>query len=175
MADQGAIARYYRTAYPQANAANASYPETYWYRPIRFHGGHAGQMYLGVGADGNFRPSAIAEQVTASGYWRWYRPGVHKVKWRVTASVVNTITVVLKKTTDAAPRPTIRVLRDSRLGVSEATATAAAGTGSDQTLSLSVTPSASGVLIVQMEWLPALPLPVPTEGLYVDWKTVGFS
>jgi len=148
------------------------FPEQYWRYGAQV-GATSLLRYIPAGGGGFARPYPAGDLLKADGYWRWHHPWTHRRRVLLQTGVARTISVVCICTTDLAPRPTIRLLANAALGISEQSATMPAGPNTERTLTLTVTAGASGVAWLQLEWL-AMPSGKDQQD-WVGWKTLGAS
>lgn len=134
---------------PRALVAEVTYPESYWHFPCVM-GDRRGQIYWTAGSNGLFNPQEHTETPAAATGWRWYRPGTQRMRWAV-APGLNTLTLVVAKTSDAEPRPTLRVLANAAIDVPELAATVPAGISAGQPITLSFVAGGAGIVTVQLE------------------------
>lgn len=137
------------------------YLHEFWHYPCVLDNAR-GQLYLAQGSNAGFRITDEAESPSPGDAWRWHHAGLQRLRWYVTAGE-NSLTVRVRYSHDAAPRPTVRVLPDTGLGIAENWATAPAGANTIHSLTLTVTATAAGVATLQLEYWNF------TERITVDW------
>lgn len=139
------------------------FQEAYWGFGAMLTGRPA-QRYIKAGGGGYLRPYPADDLVKSGGYWRWYRPWKHRRPVLLKAGIAKTVNVTCICTTDLAPRPTIRLLANAAIGISEQVAVMPAGINTERTLSITATATATGVAWLQMEWLA-----MPDERYDPEW------
>lgn len=148
---------------------NRDFSEQYWsYTAVI--SGRACQRYMGVAGGGFLRPYPASDLLKENGYWRWHHPGRWRQRVLFSAGVAKTISVVCLCTTDLTPRPAIRLLSNTAIGIVEQVATLPSGLNIERTLTLTATASSNGVAWLQLEWLAMID---GRQSDYVGWKSVG--
>jgi len=126
-------------------------------------GDRRGMLYWKQGSNALFRIADTDEQPKAETGWRWLKPGVARLRWAA-SSGQNILALSLIQSSNADPRPTLRVLANAALGIAETVAVAGTETGIEQTLTLVVNAAQAGVVTLQLEWWNM------TEGNEVIWE-----
>lgn len=126
-------------------------PETYWTRPVVMDG-KRGRIYWRQGSSGPYKTAGIPQTARDPDGWRWYGPGIQQLRFAVTAGA-NSLELEVKHSIDTQPRPTVRLLASVALGIEEIIIESPPGIDVFHTRAFSFNASASGVAILQLEWL----------------------
>lgn len=162
-----AVTRWRPVAFFWKTVSEPDNPAGYWHRPLILNG-RAGQVYFPLGSDGVFRPAETNQSRKDGQGWRWYRPGIERLRWKVTPGR-NTLRLLVSMSDTTSPRPGARILAAPALDIPETYADAPASAFTQTLIEAEVNASAAGVVVVQLEWLNF------SGAGWVDWLDMEFS
>ena len=144
-----------------------AFPNTWWNYPCVMDD-RRGQLYWTAGSNGLFRIAEVTESPDSGDGWRWFHAGSQVLRCPVQAGL-NTLTLRVRANRDPTPPPTVRLMANAALDITEQTATAPAGPNVIHPLTLNFYASQAGVVTLHLETLDV------TENTIVDWLDLTIS